>query len=61
VDCYSSAGYRIIDLDSLPEETQVKVVGAALLKAHKERIKLEERKDALTRDIANLEKAYHSS
>jgi hypothetical protein len=56
VDCYSSAGYRVLDLDSLPEETQIKVLGAALLKAHKKTIKLEEKKDALERDIANLER-----
>lgn len=61
VDCYSSAGYRILDLDTLPEDTQIKLVGAALLKAHKKTIKLEEKKDALNRDIANLLKAYYSS
>lgn len=61
VDCYSSAGYRILDLDTLPEDTQIKVVGAALLKAHKKTIKLQEKKDALERDIANLLKEYYSS
>ena len=61
VDCYSSAGYRILDLDSLPEETQIKVVGAALLKAHKKTIKLQEKSDALKRNIANLVKAHCSS
>lgn len=61
VDCYSPAGYRILDLDTLPEDTQIKLVGAALLKAHKKTIKLQEKKDALNRDIANLLKAYYSS
>lgn len=29
VDCYSPAGYRILDLDNLPEETQQKLKDAA--------------------------------
>lgn len=61
VDCYSTAGYRILDLDTLPEDTQIKVVGAALLKAHKKTIKLQEKKDALKRNIANRLKEYYSS
>jgi len=28
VDCYSPAGYRILDLDNLPEETQQKLKDA---------------------------------
>ena len=29
VDCYSPAGYRILDLDTLPEDAQQKLKAAA--------------------------------